>query len=120
MSDVKLRWDGAKVQAGVRAAAISGLRDGAEHLLTEANKTVPIETGALMRGGVADVDEERLEASVSYGNNESAAYAVTQHEDTTLRHDEGRRAKWLEMTLNEQRRKIQRHVEDKIKQALRG
>jgi len=120
MSEVRLRWDGRQVSEGVRHATARALREASEHLLTEANKTVPIETGALMRSGVSDVDEQRLEATVSYGHNESAAYAMKQHEDTTIRHDPGRRAKWLELTLNEQRRRLQQYIENEIKRALRG
>ncbi len=119
MRDVRLTWNGQKVTADVEQAAVRGLGDGSEHLLTESNKTVPIQEGALMRGGMTDVDETALEASVSYGNNESAPYAVTQHEDTTLRHDEGRRAKWLEKTLNEQRTRIQQYIEDQLRTAMR-
>lgn len=116
MSDVRMTWHGQRVSKEVAQAAVRGLRDGAEHLLTTANYTIPLETGDMMRSGVPDVDEERLEASVSY----DTPYAVTQHEDTTLRHDPGRRAKWLEETLNEERRKIQSYIEVKIKDALRG
>lgn len=116
MSDVRLRWDGDKVKGNVRKAAAKALRDGAEHLLTEANRTVPLETGDLMRSGAPDVDEQALEATVSY----DVPYAVRQHEETTYRHDPGRRAKWLELTLDEQRRRIQSYIEDEIKKALRG
>ena len=116
MSDVRLRWDGDKVKENVRKAAAKALRDGAEHLLTEANRTVPIREGTLMRSGVADVDEKALEATVSY----DTPYAVRQHEETTYRHAPGRRAKWLELTLAEQRRQIQKLIEDEIRRALRG
>ena len=116
MSNVRLRWDGQKVSDNVRREAVRGLRDGAEHLLTEANKTVPIETGELMRSGVPDVDDKALEATVSY----DTPYAVRQHEETTYRHDPGRRAKWLELTLDEERARIQRYIEDKIRATLRG
>ena len=120
MSNVRLKWNGDELRENVRKAAARGLRDGAEHLLEEANKTVPFREGALARGGIPDVDEQALEASVSYGNNESAPYAVKQHEDTTLRHLPGRRAKWLELTLDEEQARIQRYIEDKIRAALRG
>lgn len=116
MSDVRMRWDGDKVQASVRAAGVKGLRDGSEHLLAESNKTIPIETAEMMRSGVSDVDEQALEATVSY----DTPYTVVQHERTDLRHDPGRRAKWLELTLDEQRARIQRYIEDEIKKALRG
>lgn len=119
MSDVRLRWNGKRVSADVQSAAIIGLRDISEHLLTESNKTVPIETGELMRSGIADVDKEALEASVSYGAGSAAPYALRQHEDMDLRHDPGRRAKWLEKTLDEQGERMQKHVENKLRDAMR-
>jgi len=116
MSNVRLTWNGDELRENVRKAAARALRDGAEHLLTEANKTVPIETGELMRSGAPDVDDKALEATVSY----DVPYAVPQHERTDFRHDPGRRAKWLELTLDEERARIQRYIEDKIRAALRG
>ena len=120
MSDVRLRWDGGKLQEGVRRATVKALRDTAEDLLTEANKTVPLRDGDLMRSGLADVDEQALEASVSYGHGPAAPYAVVQHERTDFRHSEGRRAKWLELALDENRARYQRYIADQIRKALRG
>lgn len=119
MSDVRVTWNGKRISERVHNAAVRGLREGSEHLLTTANYTVPLETGDLMRSGLADVDDQALEAVVSYGSGPAAPYALIQHEDTTLQHDEGRRAKWLELALQEERRKIQNHIEDSLRQALR-
>jgi len=120
MSDVRMKWDGGKVHGMVKRAAVKALRDTAEDLLTEANKTVPLRDGDLMRSGLADVDEKALEASVSYGHGPAAPYAVVQHERTDFRHSEGRRAKWLELALDENRERYQRYIADQIRKALRG
>ena len=112
----RFRWDGRFVSQRARQAAVEGLRDAAEHLLEYANRTVPIEEGTLMRSGQADVDQETLEASVSY----DTPYAVRQHEELDYRHDPGRRAKWLELSLNEREEAIQQYIARKIQESLRG
>jgi hypothetical protein len=73
-------------------AAAQGLLLSTEHVLTESNRRVPHEEGTLERSGAADVDPATLTGSVSY----DTPYAVRQHEDLSLRHDDGRRAKYLE------------------------
>ena len=112
----RFRWDGRFVSQNVRKAAADGMRDAAEHLLEYANRTVPIEEGTLMRSGQADVDSETLEASVSY----DTPYAVVQHERLDFKHDPGRRAKWLELSLNEREEPLQRYIARKIQESLRG
>jgi hypothetical protein len=82
-------------------AAADALNRAAEVLLEEANQTVPIEESTLMRSGdTEEASPHDLVASVGYGGLASA-YAVRQHEDTTLRHAAGRRAKWLELSFRE-------------------
>ncbi len=115
---MSLRWTVDRRQlakAKVRAAAAEGLFDAAGVLLEGANRTVPHETGALARSGLASVDRAALRAAVSY----STPYAVRQHEDTRLRHDPGRRAKWLEATLAEQVSRLRDHVAGRIREAAR-
>jgi len=112
----RFRWEGRFVSQKVREAAVEGLRDAAEHLLEYANRTVPLEEGTLMRSGQADVDPETLEASISY----DTPYAVVQHERLDFKHDPGRRAKWLELSLNEREESIQRYIARKIQESLRG
>lgn len=103
------------VLAEVRKAAALGLDDGAEHLLEESNRTAPIEEGTLIGSGTTSLDKAQLKAAVAY----DTPYAVRQHEDTRLRHDEGRRAKWLEATLKERANPIRDHIAAKITEALK-
>lgn len=106
----------ALARAEVLDAAIGGLSDGAEHLLEHANRTVPIEEGTLMRSGTTKVKRgPRPQAAVGY----DTPYAVRQHEDTRLRHDEGRRAKWLEASLKERALPIKAMVAQRIREAFR-
>ncbi len=84
------------VRQAMRRAAAEALNAAAEVLLEEANQSVPIEEGTLLRSGMVEpADPGDLVASVGYGG-EASAYAVKQHEDTSLRHDPGRTPKWLQ------------------------
>lgn len=96
--NIRMKWDGPRIQAAQRDAAVRGLALGAEHILGEARKQVPHEEGTLERSGVASVDEGRLEAAVSF----DTPYAVRQHEDMTAQHDDGRKAKYLEDPFNDE------------------
>lgn len=82
----------------MRAGAVVGLGMAAEMLLEISNRTVPIEEATLLRSGTTQVDAMNLEAAVGY----DTPYAARQHEELSYRHDPGRRAKWLELTLQEQ------------------
>lgn len=85
-----------------RAGAERGLFLAASHLLTEANRTVPWDKGPLERSGDVDVDRANLQASVYY----DTPYARRQHEELYWNHPKKGRAKWLELTAQEQARTI--------------
>lgn len=105
-----------QVQALMREGAAQGLGDAAEFLREEADRTVPIEEDILAGSGGVDVDPAALEASAYY----DTPYAVRQHEDTRLRHDQGRRAKWLEATASEQAPAIGERIAASVRRALGG
>lgn len=103
----------------VKAAAAKGRAQALGQAVVfyrgEANKTIPIEEGTLQRSGGIAVDEAAGEAAAYW----DSPYAVRQHEDTSLRHDPGRRAKWAELTLREQNRAIMSLLADGIRKSLR-
>jgi hypothetical protein len=111
----KLTWNDPQVTSTIKRAAADGLYEAAEHVLETANRSVPIEAGAsgLMGSGHASIDREALIAHVSY----DTPYAVRQHEELSYRHDPGRRAKWLELTVQEEARTIQDRIAKKIREA---
>jgi di/tripeptidase len=111
---VVAKWHGAKATAAEKKGAARGLMLGAEHVLTEANKIVPIEEATLLRSGVASMDEGALQAAVSY----DTVYAVRQHEELTWRHDAGRQAKYLETPINSERAAVQALIAREIKASL--
>lgn len=80
----------------LNGSANRGVALAAEHILGESNKLVPIEEDTLERSGTVSLDEGSFTAAVSY----DTPYAVRQHEDMDLRHDEGRTAKYLETAMN--------------------
>lgn len=96
----------------VRRAAELAVRDATEHLLEEANRTAPIEEGTLIRSGRATTDG--LRGVVSY----DTPYAVRQHEDTRLKHRNGRRAKWGERTFAEEAQRIGEFLGARMRRSL--
>lgn len=91
MSGIVVKLD-PSVLRKVRDAAMSAIEDLGEHVLEESNRTVPIEEKTLQLSG--DVSSDRSAGKVRIGYD--TPYAVRQHEDMDLRHDEGRSAKFLE------------------------
>ncbi len=112
---MKVQWYGAMAKGKAKAGAARGLFLGAEHVLEESRRLVPIEEGTLERSGLASVDEGQLRAAVSY----DTVYACRQHEEMSWSHDAGRQAKYLEQPLNGPpgKRAMQR-VADEMKKAL--
>lgn len=102
MQTYDLDWDGEEVFEVTGAATAEGLTLAAEYLLAKAKEVVPLEEATLERSGVASVDEEELEAAVSF----DTPYAARQHEELTWRHAPGRKAKYLEETAVEERETI--------------
>lgn len=107
----QVRWNGGPVTEQMRDGAAAGLLDGAQHVLGEARKIVPIEEGELSRSGVASVDADELTSAVSF----DTPYAVVQHEDLTLNHDDGRQAKYLEQPMESESGEVAQLVADAIR-----
>ena len=86
-----------RLPAAAQGGALRGVTLGAEHVLSESSKVVPIEEGTLSRSGKtsAEMTGDVAVAAVSY----DTPYAVRQHEELDYRHDPGRQAKYLEGPL---------------------
>ena len=113
-------WDSTIDLAGIgrriEAAAERGVLLGAEHVLSEATKVVPIEEGTLSRSGQASADTQGGTAvgAVSY----DTPYAVRQHEELDYRHDEGRTAKYLETPLHAESETVAAIAAAEVRRAL--
>ncbi|EEP73504.1 hypothetical protein MCAG_03831 [Micromonospora sp. ATCC 39149] len=94
--DFRLHWDGEQVLAALADASMDGLMLAAEHLLQVSSGLAPHEEGDLERSAEVTADRASGTVAVSYDR----PYAVKQHEDMTLRHDEGRQAKYLEEPMS--------------------
>lgn len=110
-----MEWNGPQVEALIDRALVDGLGLAAEHLLGASRLQVPIEEATLERSGVASVDDGEFTAAVSY----DTVYAARQHEELTWRHDEGRKAKYLEDPLHEEAEPIQDLIAATIRRATR-
>lgn len=105
----------AKIRKAELKGAIKGLHLAAEHLLQASRAQVPHEEGTLERSGVASVDEGGLKGAVSF----DTVYAVRQHEELTWKHDDGRKAKYLEDPMNEEAAVMAEIVAAQIRRSLR-
>ncbi|MFP8960035.1 hypothetical protein ACLIYP_05600 [Streptomyces nanhaiensis] len=114
MVQARLTFNGGQVRGEVRQAAGRALYLAAEHVLSVSNDRVPLDEAALQRSGTASVDEGSLRAAVAY----DTPYAARQHEELTWRHAPGRRAKYLESSLNDSRDEVRRLVAAQIRRAF--
>lgn len=95
----EITWDD-DVAAELAGATFEGLELAAEHLLQVSSDRAPHEEGDLARSGEVSKDESMQTVAVSFDR----PYAVRQHEDLTLRHDQGKTAKYLENPMTEEAR----------------
>lgn len=112
-----VRWNPGKDPVPIiNDAAQRGVGLAAEHVLGEARKIVPIETGVLERSGRAANEKTRTgaRASISF----DTPYAVVNHEDLSLRHKKGRTGKYLERPLNKNKGTIREIVAAAIRRQL--
>ena len=100
---VTVHWNGAAAEARMRAEAVGALNRAGKFILDKANETVPRLHGDLAESGRYEVDFEALSVSVTY----DSVYAMRQHEDTEFHHEGSGRAKWLQLTMQEQAPEIE-------------
>lgn len=96
-------------------AAYIAVKKGAEFLLTETIKTTPKDEGILIQSGKVTGRPSAIEAFVSF----DTPYAVRLHEHPEYNFQNGRRGKYLERTLNEQRATLERLIADEIRRLMR-
>jgi hypothetical protein len=92
-------------------------------LLKQANLTIPLDTGKLKNSGKTSIDKSNKEAAISYDTD----YAVRVHESVGRRYNQKgirkgsrrvRRAKWLELTLNEKSNQVGKRIQKIFKKYL--
>ena len=92
--NVKVTWKGKTLSAAALVAGRKACHHEAEGILTRTIPRTPIDEGPLRGSG--HVDDVAMGSTISF----STPYAVRQHEDTSLHHDEGE-AKFLENEFSE-------------------
>ena len=98
----------------VEGAVSDAIKIGSEALLTEANKTAPKDEGILIQSGKTSYDNESNTGYVSY----DTPYAIRVHEHPEWNFQNGRRGKWLELTLNEQRNMLAGLIALKLRERI--
>lgn len=99
---------------GTHPQVLRALMVAAENILGVSNGLVPLETGTLMRSGRAVVNRSTGDASVVY----DTPYAARQHEDLSLRHAPGRRAKYLESAIEDEAERSRAIIARGVRRAL--
>jgi len=104
----------AEMVAAVRTAAAEGLTLAAERVRAVAVPRTPLEYGDLRDSlTVVPADEASLESAVV----SDLPYAVRQHEDLSLRHDDGQ-AKYLESAALDSRAEVEQIVAGTVRRRL--
>lgn len=116
-------WNMREARELIRETAMKALHDGAEAILMESLKEVPVATGTLARSATVNDAPNENAVYISY----NTPYAVRQHEDLTLRHPDprnplstpGRKAKFLEDPFRAMKAKVMKMVQQRVKRALK-
>jgi hypothetical protein len=101
----------------IKAAALQGLSDWAEYVLSEAVAIVPIDTAALQNSGTTAVDADTMTAYVGFGTGPAAAYAVRQHE-VPMNHAPGRTDHYLSKPVQASEAVAEQIIARRIRQAF--
>lgn len=99
MTELKFKWHGKEVKNALHRGAAQGIAKWADEVLKASQDEVPVSKwargGYLKSTGAVDMDERKLEATVSYDTD----FAVWVHERMDVNHPVGK-AKFLEDPLN--------------------
>lgn len=117
---VDLKWNDGRVKAVAKAAAQEALMTLGLAIQREAQEIVPHDEGHLEGSAVTEpLGSGQVGVRVAFGGP-ATAYAVRQHEDTSIQHTNGRQAKYLETPFKANVDKAPRLVELAVKAALKG
>lgn len=111
-------------QAGPKAvpALKQAMAEETQLMFRDSQRVVPVETGTLRRSGVLEQPKERnkdIEVIIGYGGA-ATAYALKQHEDLSLRHKEGKTAKYLENPVKARVPSFEKSIRQRIVRILGG
>lgn len=98
----KFTWRGKELQGKMLQQGMQGLLDAGELILDASNQKAPIDEGVMIGTGDVTADESTKSVVISY----DSPYAIKQHEDTTLKHKNGREAKFLQSAVQENTQRV--------------
>jgi len=110
MNGIKFKWND-KVAKEVDKAGVQGLIDALEYLKDQSDQTTPYREGGLVQSGHVDVDTKQKIGAVSY----DTPYAVRLHEHPEYNFRGNGRGKWLEKTIQEQRKELEKLAGGRLK-----
>lgn len=111
----RLTWHGEDVKNRHKAGAAAGARQAGEHLLAVSRRQVPKDTGTLERSGRVDSNGSEARVGISY----DTPYARRQHEDESLRHTGGRKAKYISDPMRSEQQVCLAIIAAQIRRAAR-
>ena len=100
----------------IENAAKTGAIESMQQVLDKSQAIVPLDMTPLQKSGTLSEDGNKI--YVSYGQGESAAYAIIQHENLQYRHAPGRQAKYLEQPFRTAQPTILQTIADRISEKL--
>lgn len=103
-----------------KEAGYQGLLEGGELVLGDSNEQIPHEDGDLERTGAVSGDPDAVQVAISYRDVAYRGQAVDQHENMTLKHDDGRNAKYLERALAANRDRVREAVAGSLRRRFGG
>jgi hypothetical protein len=112
---MSFKWHGDKIANQIKEAEVEALREVSEYVLETANRTVPHQDGDLERSGATSVDEQERQAAISY----DTPYAARLHEHPEYNFQGKGRGKWLELTMIEEKKKVQQYLKDRISKGFK-
>ena len=128
-----IKWVGDKILDKVQDAVVKGIKKSLFDLQDQVNPQIPHDTGDLMGNYSVRIDGEiekrPKEGDPITGDTQAGSivgvagyslpYARRQHEELDYRHDEDRKAKFLEDPFNANRSKYKSFVKEEVKKALK-
>lgn len=110
MKGIKFKWND-NVAKEIDKAEVQGLIDALEYLRDQSDQTTPYREGALVQSSHVDVDTKQKIGAVSY----DTPYAVRLHEHPEYNFRGNGRGKWLEKTIQEQRKELEKLAGGQLK-----
>jgi hypothetical protein len=116
---VKSNWNSRKVMTAILPAAITGLERTAEEVAAEALIQVPRDEEVLAESMEMTPSENGQAVTISFGaHGPASAYAARQHEDLTLDHPNGGKAKYLEDPMKTHGTRLAENVAEEVRRVL--